>query len=295
MQEIIKIYKASLDKNLIEINQILKEKKVDNSEVGAYCEELLSLSCESIINKWSEGRKYLRTLFVKEAFAELYPQKIIKTSICIDAIINILDDLLDEKMGDDEKKLYIIEFLRVFSIYNYEHPQKNIQICMGDYFNKLISLATMENYYKDIIGNEKKMEKIVSYSIKVLDCRSMDIDIFNELVILNNGCYNNEEKNEIEKMGRIFRALNIVKKDILDIEHDKKTNQESIVSKILEKKDCNFDKYALSLYNYYLNEAKKIKSKKTINKNYTIPINNFYKMIEKSGDKIIRLAKDLSC
>jgi hypothetical protein len=283
------LYRESLNENLIEINQLLKEKKVSDQIITDRCKEVLSLSCENIVKKWKVGRKYLRTLFVKEAFAGFYPQRIIKTSIYIDAIINILDDLLDEKMNEKEKKFYVLEFLRVFSVYNYEYPQREIQACLGNYFNKLISLAVVEDYYEDLIENEKEINKIAGYSIEVLNCRSMDIDIFNELVILSSNCYSHKEKEKIKELGRMFRAVNIMKKDIADIEYDRKTEQESVISKMAERKDCDFCKYVLFISNYYLSKAEKIKLKESTNKSYAVPVSNFYNMIQRDKDKIIEL------
>ena len=287
MQEIIDLHKESLKNNLDEISKILKERGVRNESVLDSCNEILSLSCENIVKKWKNGKKYLRTSFVKEAFSNSYPENIIKTSIYIDTIINILDDLLDEKMDDNNKKLYVLEFLRVFSLYNYEYPTKEFQACLGKYFNKLISLAVTEDCYKNLIDRENNLDMVVKHSIEVLDCRSMDIDIFIELVILNDSLYDDKNDNII-KIGRMFRAINIMKKDILDIEHDNKTGQESMVSKVSKRNDLDLSKYILSITDYYLNEAKKILSKKSLD-GYAVPVNNFYGMIERDRDEIINI------
>ena len=292
MKKIIEVYKKDLSKNLDEIAQLLGEKKINDPGIKSCCDEILLLSCENIVKKWLVGRKHLRTLFVREAFASFYPEKVVKTSVYIDAIINILDDLLDEEISDEEKKLYILEFLRVFSLYNYEHPPEEIQTYLGSYFNKLISLAITEDYYKNLVGSENEMKKLIEYSIKVLDCRSMDIDIFNEMAISCNCCnYSSSEKEKIKKAGRIFRAVNIMKKDIKDLNHDKETNQESIISKITEKK-LNFCEYVSLVSNYYLSKANKIRMTRSTNDGCNIPVNNFYNMIKRDKGKITELAKE---
>lgn len=284
MEEIITFYKDDLKKSLNEIEKILKEKNVDNFGVGTYCENILSLSCDNITNKWRNGKKYLRTLFVQEAFSNFYPKNITKLSIYIDAIVNILDDLFDEEMSNEQKSLYILEFLKVFSLYNYEHPQKEVQICFGNYFNKLISLASVENCFNDLINNENDINKIVNYSVKVLNCRSMDIDIFNELVLLNSDLYNKEEEKKIKESGRIFRAMNIMKKDIKDIKHDKETGQESVILKIYDNKDFDFQNYIFNVCNYYLNKIREMESEKLV------PLNNFCKMTRRDIDDIKKFA-----
>jgi len=292
MRKIIKLYKKDLSRNLSEIDQVLKNKGTNNPKINNYYNKILSSSCAYITGKWLTGRKCLRTLFIKEAFADFYPQKITRTSIYMDAIINILDDLLDEKINEEKKRLYILELLRVLSLHYYEYSSKEVQGYLGSYFNKLISLAIMEEYYKNLIKKKKKIKKIIDYSVKVLNCRSMDLDIFNEIVI-SNGSYNYSEKERIKKIGRIFRSLNIMKKDIEDLEYDKKTGQESIVSKMAEKKNCNFCDYVLSVSDYYLDEKNKIKSMKSINDSYIIPMNNFCNMIDKDRNEIIKLAKKI--
>ena len=296
MQKIIKTYKEGLDKSLNEVNQLLEKKGMDDSGIKNYCDEILSLSCENIAKKWLAGRKYLRTLFVREAFASFYPEKNIKISIYTDTIVNILDDLLDEEINSEEKKLYILELLRVFSLYNYEHPSKEVQTYLGNYLNKLISLAIVEDHYKNLIDGEDEIKKIVSYSIKVLDCRSMDIDIFNEMAILYNyNNYNSIEEEKIKKIGRMFRAVNIMKKDIEDLDYDKETGQESMVSKIKDRGKIDFYKYVLAVSDYYLNEADKIRTMKLADAAYEVPVNNFYNMIGRDKNKIIELVKRRCC
>ena len=76
--------------------------------------EILNLSSENVTKKWLSGKKYIRTDFVKKAFSKFYPYKQIDISILIDAMINILDDILDEELNLKEKALYVIEFLRIF-------------------------------------------------------------------------------------------------------------------------------------------------------------------------------------
>ena len=90
MKEVISIYKKSVDTNLKDIISILKKLDIRNPEVFLSCKKILNLSADNIINKWLSGRKYSRTVFVKQAFGKFYPKKYIEISISIDAMINIL-------------------------------------------------------------------------------------------------------------------------------------------------------------------------------------------------------------
>ena len=223
MKTLSKIYKKEDEKNLKDIKIILKEIGVKDSIIASSYEDILYVSCKNLTKKWSSERKYIRTLFIEKAFSNFYPKKYLKISLYIDAIVNILDDLLDEKMDKKEKTFYIIEFLRIFSLYNYEKPNNNIQIAMGRYFNKLITLAIAENHFINLLKKEKKERKIIEYSINYFNLRCLDIDIFNEIIFTDYKASDNE-KEKIRKIARIFRALNILKKDIKDIEYDLKND-----------------------------------------------------------------------
>lgn len=295
LKKIQEIYQKTIKNNLKDIILILKKCNIKHSTINSSYRKILTSSCENLTDKWLSQRKYLRTLFVKEAFSEFYPKKYIEFSLSIDVIVNILDDLLDEKINDREKTLYIIEFLRIFSLYNRNQPKKSIQIAVMHYFNKLITLAIAENYYKNLIKKETKMEKIIKYSTESYNIRSLDIDIFNEIAFID--CKISYKKNEIiKKIGKIFRAVNIIKKDIKDIEYDIKNNIETTITVMIKKKECNFRKFIFVLLNYYTNKANKankIKLTKSAEKNFTEPINNFYNMIKKDKEEIIKDIKFL--
>jgi len=287
MKEIIKIYKKSVDKNLIDISSILKKLGIKNPEVILSCRSILKLSSENITKKWLSGKKYVRTGFVREAFSDFYPKKYIEISMLIDAMINILDDLIDEQIDNKEKFLYIVELLRIFSSYSLNKQEKKIQTVVGHCFNKLISLAVAEDVYRKMITKEKRIEKIIDYSIETFNCRSMDIDVFNEIALID---YKGDSMaKKIKEIGRIFRAVNILKKDIGDIEYDRKKGMETIITHMAARKDYYFSKYIKNLLSHFLDEADKTRlSAKSLNIKIKTPINNYYKMIERDKAKIIR-------
>ena len=285
LKKLRKIYEETIQESLKDIQSILKEVDIDNLIIASSYNKILSASCKNLTEKWLSKRKYIRTLFAKEAFSNFYPEKYTKISLYIDALINILDDFLDEKMDQKEKTFHVIEFLRAFSLYNQEQPKKNIQTAMEHYFNKLIALAIAEDHYKNFIKKEIRIERIIKYSIESYGIRSLDIDIFNEIALINYKTPNKKIE-KIKKIGRIFRIVNIIKKDIEDIKYDARNNIETIITVMTRKKEYDFNKYILDLLDYCLNEAEKIKLEKLTEKKFTIPINNFYRMIKRDQKEI---------
>ncbi len=291
MKEIISIYKKSVGKNLKDINSILKKLDMKNPEVFSACEGALKASSANVAEKWLSGRKYSRTVFVKQAFGKFYPKKYLGISIFIDAMINILDDLIDEDVDDKEKTLFILELLRVYSLCNSRNIKEKIQTAIGHDFNKLISLAIAEKIYQKMITKEKDIKKIIEYSIQIFGCRGADIDIFNEIALTD--IKDNNAARKVKEMGRIFRAVNIFKKDIKDINYDKKMGTETIVTLMSLRKDHNFLEYSEKLLDKFLEKAKRIKfSAKSLNIKYRTVIENYYKMIEKDKREIIKLLSD---
>ncbi len=288
MKEIVSIYKKSVDKNLKDINSILKKLDMKNPEVFSACKKALKTSSANVVKKWLSGRKYSRTVFVKQAFGKFYPKKYLETSIFIDAMINILDDLIDEEIDDKEKILYVLEILRTFSLYNLQKPNPKIQTAFGYCFNRLISVPFAENIYQKKIRKEKIMKKIIEYSAEILKHRATDIDVFNEIALMN---YKNKKvKEKIKKIGKIFRASTIFKKDIEDINYDKKMGMETVVTLMSSRKDYKFSGYTENLLNYFSREANKIKSSAMLfNKQDNTPITNYYRMLERNKEKIIKL------
>ena len=202
LKKFIKIYEDGVQKNLKDINLILKNTKINNPIITNSYDKILSTSAKNLTSKWISGRKYSRTLFIKEAFSDFYPEKYIEVSLYIDAMINILDDLLDEKMNEQEKTCYILEFLRVFSLYSQEQLEKKININIDYYFNELISLAIAEGHYKNFIKKEQNINKIIEYSTKSHNIRSSDINIFTQIALID---YNTPNENiKINKMAQIL-------------------------------------------------------------------------------------------
>ncbi len=283
MERNIEKYKEGISKNIEEISEILSVLEMNTSELLPMYEKTLSASSQNITNKWLSGRKYARTYFSQKAFSEFYPEEHTELSLSIDVMVNILDDLFDEEFNQEEKALYILEFLRVFSLSNYSFPNRKIQAAIGRYFNKLITLALAENIYKNLIKQESDHEKIVKYSAELLLCRGMDIDIFNEIALANY----DKNVDQIKEIGRIFRAINILKKDIKDIDYDKENNMESIITNILDRDNIDFSKYITDLILYLSEKAYDIaKASNHHDDIIKTGIDGFMKMIKEMTEEI---------
>ncbi len=204
-------------------------------------------------------------------------------------MVNMLDDLLDESLEKKEKSEYVIEFLRIFSLFNKERPPERISDFLFQYFNKLITLAIAENFYQKEIKHEKDINKIVITSADLLICRGMDIDIFNEIALF--GYKNHRTEKTIKDIARIFRAINILKKDIKDIEHDKKNKINTAVTLIYSRNDIDFSFYINSVLRLFTKKIRLILNRIDLNKNKKpsqfTPIYNFDKMIKNDKKEIV--------
>lgn len=292
MKKNTKIYNQGIKKNILGIKSILKKLKIKEQPPLSLYEDILNCSSSQITSKWLSGRKYCRTHFVQKMFGKLYPIKHTQSSLCIDAMVNILDDLLDEPLNKKSKAEYVIEFLRIFSIYNSEYTSKKNQKSIEKYFNKLITLAIAENFYQKQIIQEQNINKIVSKSIDLLICRGMDMDIFIEIALSE--FKNKKAMQNIKKISRIFRAINILKKDIKDIQHDQKNNIETVIILVLSKNKINFSVYIDNLLNLLSEKSNSIiKSINQLEKKDLcfLPAYKFNKVIHKEKKEIKQLIK----
>lgn len=285
MKNLAKIYKKSTDKNLKYIKSIIeKNLGKDGSELFLMCKEVLNASSENIVQKWISGRKYARTFFVQKAFSEFYPKKYLELSLLVDATVNMLDDLADEEIDKNQKILYIVEILRVISLYDLSNPGKEILENTGHYFNKLIVVPAIEQAYGKKISTEKQKEKIIKYSADLLLYRGGDIDIFNEIAL--SGERNKKAAEKIKKIGRIFRAANIFKKDVDDISYDQQAGLDSVVISMTQRKDFDFSEYTKGVLEFLLVEAGKIINSGGKAGKHKKIMQNYYRMIEENNEAI---------
>jgi hypothetical protein len=91
-------------------------------------------------------------------------------------------------------------------------------------------------------------------------------------------------------MGRIFRAVNILKKDIKDIKYDLRHNMKTVIIIMSKNKKYDFSDYINKVVELYINKAEKINlSVARTNAKNKIPIVNYLKMIKQDKKEIIKL------
>ncbi len=284
MKKNIELYRRTVYKNIKNIEKILIDLKIEDEIPIIIYDKFLNQSVEQVIEKWETGRKYCRTEFIQKAFEKEYLKELTELSLFVDSAVNILDDLLDEDIDKNNKTLMMVEVTRVFSLLNFSCPSKKIQIILGEYFNKLITLALSENLYQNKILKDNNFKNIIDNSANLLLYRGMDIDFFSEIALIN--FKNKNIIEDIKYLARIFRAINIFKKDIKDIKHDRKNNINTVTLTILNKK-INFSDYSVKLVEDLISRIDL--RYENIDRKYYFIFNNFKRMIEKEKKEIIKI------
>ena len=284
MPDIISLYNDSVYKNLKIIDKIIiSDMGLNDPYLMELFNKTLQTSKNELIEKWRSGKKYLRTLTAIKAFPD-YSLDSLNLSISIDAIINILDDLLDENLEKQAKTFYIVEIIRTLANYHYQKSNKALRHCIGNYFNKCIMIALLEKHFYDLLRNTKENDYILKYPTYIYDIRSLDIDVFVEIHLLASNTI--QFKDDIIKVARTYRALELIKKDILDVEHDVDNGIDTIFTILWNRKN-DLLKSVNNLIELYLNRAGKIKCSKHSN----IVIDNFILMSENEVNNIRKYTK----
>jgi hypothetical protein len=253
-QSHIDLYGSSRELNYQDIRTIIQDLKIDNHISHEDFEFFINSSIDNLINKWKSGRKILRTDVARSIIND-YPHRMIRPSIILDATINLLDDLFDEKMNKEEKGLYIIELLRINAVLMQENLSKTQDLHISNYYNKLLCIAIPEFLYKEKILNSDNIDDIVLLSMQCYDCKSMDMDIFMELP-LSELKYSDEIIKDIVELARIHRALILIRKDIIDIDHDKR--METITPMVILNEREEFQNIISTIINNYHDRISKI-------------------------------------
>ncbi|MEW6294956.1 MAG: hypothetical protein AB1467_01515 [Candidatus Diapherotrites archaeon] len=285
METLVKKYEETINHNLKDIKSILKKDiGIKGGKINKEVEKIMRIAHQNLASKWMTGKKYMRTFYVKKAFPQ-YPEDSLNLSISLDVTINILDDILDENLSKEIKALYLVELIRTLSVYNKQKSSNKLKRNISNYFNKIISIAVLEGVYHQMIKAEVNEEKIVNYCMQIYDCRSLDMDIYAQIpfIVLKE---NKKNINKIVKIARIFRAVNLIKKDIDDLEHDKQNGIETAIILLIEK--GNAHNYLNKIIDLYVEKSKKINEQKNIE-----AINNFKKMIEEEHSKVSSLLKSI--
>lgn len=262
LENIIGLYRGTLLRNLNLVKEILNGHPENQKTFEAF-ENLLNKSQEHLIEKWRTGKKYLRTVSASRAISN-YPKEVAELSLTLDATVNILDDLLDETLSKEAKGLYIVEIIRLMSNFVQLDFKKDMRSTIDSYYHKLISIAILEQVYytgikSSITGDVLNMDNVLRNAKEVFNVRSTDMDIFLEIPLEHIGM-EKRNINEVVRLGRIFRSLNLIKKDLDDYEHDSSMEIDTVYT-ILSKNRIVLEEAVKWLVKSYVEDLKTFDTK----------------------------------
>lgn len=208
------------------------DEEIKEKALGLYSE--VSRKIETYFDqKFSSGRKSFRTGYAQEAFGKYYPKEAYPYSKSIDIYTAAMDDLYDDSNApDQERKLNVLASNKnVISILSWPENLKNEAAL---HFQKMfiIGLGEAENTMK--LKSVSTENEAIDVAKKCYFLRAIDMDFAVRIpsIYLN---LSPEEKRDIEKSGRCFRAVNLCKKDINDVDHDRKHETETPITIFLDK------------------------------------------------------------
>lgn len=234
---------------------------IEDEELTSVLENIVKTTTSLLTDKWRGKRKVLRTIFAVKTFQN-YPNDCLKTSVYLDAIINLFDDILDELMNKDERTLHIVEIIKVMSLIFSElsKASKSAEIAdvVSEYFSKILCVAASEIHYGRKINETSKLEEIIIYAIKCYDYRSMDVDAFFEIPMIElYGTVNQD----LLSLARDFRAVNLILKDYHDIEHDIKNETFTPLVAVYKLGEDKLQRCLKELLDHYYNRSLAIVSR----------------------------------
>lgn len=226
-------------------------------------------------NRIVTGRKYLRTEFVKNAFGKHYPEKAYMYSKVLDDYTASMDDLYDDvKMSEEEIRINILLVHKtVMNLLFWPNIMRKIAL---EHFEKMIRIAFIQEFTNSMLNQTKNEENALKIAIKNYEGRAIDIDFAIKIPL----CFmklTKKEKMKIIEAGRIFRAFNLLIKDIKDLSLDEFHNTDTPVV-IFRRKNFNIEKLKERMYDLSIARIQELKKNQSNEIIYNI-IENFEKMI----------------
>ncbi|MEM4178030.1 MAG: hypothetical protein QXS29_10760 [Nitrososphaeria archaeon] len=274
IENLITYYNKITENVIAELEKLASEEGYD---IAPYIKNAIMQSTSFMSTKWRTKRKYLRTLSAMKIYSNDYPnnEDMIKLSLVVDAMVNILDDLFDEVLTMEEKSMFILELGKILTYFS---SQKMLSADLLKQFSMYIEKIILLG-----IGDHVLREKLSDIEVAKRHylLRSMDIDIFVQIPMLFGIEIKNKE--QFQKSCRAFRALNLLKKDISDIQHDEKIKQVTPVTIYKNSQDR-----ILELASYFYKIALKDSSKyrNNIEKMCKNEITEIKKLLQTSQKKL---------
>lgn len=275
------IYTSTIDQNLASISKILSQLDEFESISLAQFKTILEMSSGQLVMMWESGRKTLRTQAALKIFPD-YPTRILKLSLVIDAMINLLDEILDEVLVKDQKAIYILEMVRVLSIFTSALEPK-FQLAITSYFNKGIAIVIPEINLPEKIKQAASFEERLRHSLQCYQSKALVMDIYVELPCIE--LYGQSADIEpVVRLMRIHRAMSIIQKDIVDLDRDKNNGTETPILLLANAQPDMLDKYVQALIDSLFNRAERI----------TVDISSpLFIVSENARDLILNIRKDI--
>jgi hypothetical protein len=215
---LIEQYCITIKENKKELHKILTQMNLEKAHISSDFDTMLNGSAQNLVSKWKNHEKILRTELSYNVIPN-YPNNILQTSLLLDAMINILDDLYDEVLTKEDMTLYVLEVLRVLALFNRQKLSQIERKKIADYFTKILYIALLESTYITKIQMASNSAEKLNYAIECYDGKAMDLDIFLELPLFELGV-NPTIIESVVSFGNISRAVSIILKDINDLNHD---------------------------------------------------------------------------
>ena len=148
MSILIDRYLSTINININKLKLILYNLHINDSNNTAQFKNILDQSANNLTIKWKNNQKTLRTKIAFEIIHD-YPENILNISLCIDAMINLIDDIYDELLTKSDMNLYIVEIIRNLAIFNQMILSDIKRKKISDYFHKILCIAILESLYKE--------------------------------------------------------------------------------------------------------------------------------------------------
>lgn len=280
--ELEQVYLETVNSNLLELEHILEQIGITNIPIDQFREILLT-SSKNLTSQWHTGRKVIRTGIAKVLIPG-YPDNVLRLSLSVDAMINLLDDLLDEIMEKEQTAMYILEIVRIFAIFNQLEAPPQLQRKIASYFNKCIGIVIPEIIYKEKIKAAEDFEQKVGISFQCYNAKSMVMDIFMELPLIE--LFDDRNVDKIVEFARIHRAVALINKDFNDLEHDKFNETETPLVLLSYEGEENLKRYMLTLMELYQKRAAKFISSET--RDFEKIISNIQSLVAQEIDVVTR-------
>ncbi len=224
VQSLEEVYLATIEDNLRSVDRILAQLGIADIPLEQF-QGILFQASQSLTQRWRTGRKTVRTQIARMLIPD-YPRDVLELSLAVDAIINLLDDLLDELLAEEQKAAYILEFVRVLALFNHLHVPPEYQERIADYFNKCIGIVVAEIVYREKMKATDDFGDRLSYALQCYDAKSLDMDVFMELPLVEL-LESAQMVDDLVAFTRIHRAVALIRKDFHDLSHDKENHTET--------------------------------------------------------------------